>query len=169
LKLERAFPVLGGDEMKKLLVVLAMVMVGTAAAAPPCWACSCAPSGTSKKEQAKNADVIFTGRVRDVAEPLVDGDGISGNDPVEVRFRVRKIYKGHPRTFTKVFTNAEGSLCGVEFKEDTRYTVFAKRLDGKKWTYHCMGTKEGPIHPDDYGLGDGYPPRTRNDPNTETR
>ena len=141
--------------MKRLLLVLVMVMVGTAVAAPPCWACSCAPS--TKKQDAKTADVIFTGRVQKITGIDYD-NGSLGDDNAKVRFRVGKVYKGHPQRITRVYTNESEAACGYAFKEGKRYTVFANWHNDKKKTSLCSGTKQGRINPDNYSLGNGYPP-----------
>lgn len=142
--------------MKRVLVAVVMALAGTAVAAPPCWACSCASS--TPKEQAEAADVIFTGRVLKVRGGDAD-DGILGDDNVKVRFRVKKVYKRHPRRITKVFTNESGAACGFTFKKGKKYTVFADKSDGKKTTNLCSGTKRGGIDHDRYGLPKAYPPQ----------
>lgn len=136
--------------MKRILVAVMLTIALTAMAAPPCWACSCVPM--TKREQAKNADVIFTGKAKKVAPAAQEG-------VLRVRFRVQKVYKGNPKAITYVFTSSSGAACGVHFKEGTRYTVFADRTDSRKWVYSCSGTKRGDINPLNYGLGPSYPPR----------
>ena len=143
--------------MKRIVLAMVMALVGTAMAAPPCWACSCAPS--SAKHKAESADVIFTGKVL----KITGGDtsnGSFGDDNVKAHFRVGKVYKGHPNRYTKVLTNESGAACGYHFKKGEKYTVFADRQkDGDKYTSICHGTKKGGIDPDKYGLGEGYPPK----------
>jgi hypothetical protein len=136
--------------MKRILVAFALVVVATAMAAPPCWACEC--ESTSKQEKAQNADVIFTGRV-------IEKEVLGDTTDVKVRFQVGKVYKGQAEKKTNVFTTNAPGLCGFGFKEDRKYTVFAYWSDGKKYTSNCMGTKEGQINPDNYGLPEGYPPK----------
>ena len=141
--------------VKRILALLMLTAVFTAMAAPPCWACTCAPD-MSKKDYAKNADVIFTG----VVEEIIDTDPSSATDPLKVRFTVNKVYKGYPKETTHVFTSEWGSMCGATFKVGTKYTVFADRNeDGKKTTSMCSGNKKGGINPDLYGLPDAYPPQ----------
>jgi hypothetical protein len=118
--------------------------------APPCWGCVC-PYRT-KKEQAKGADVIFTGKVVDIEE-------IGGDGKVRTRFRLGKVYKGQAKRFTNVFTDNH-TTCGFGFKKDKKYTVFAWVDDGKKSTSTCSGTKQSSINPDNYGLPEGYAPRS---------
>jgi Tissue inhibitor of metalloproteinase len=140
----------GCELMKRILVAFALVVVATAMTAPPCWACSCAPS--SKKEKAQNADVIFTGRV-------IDKEVLGDTTDVKVRFQVGKVYKGETTKKTNVFTTNAPGLCGFNFKEGSKYTVFSYWSDGKKYVSSCTGTKAGAINPDNYGLPEGYPPK----------
>ena len=136
--------------MKRVLIGFVMILVMSAMTAPPCWACSCAELG--KKDQAKTAEVIFTGKVVDVEK--------AGNY-TKTRFKVAKVYKGDTKRYTNVFTESpDPGQCGFgySFKEDTKYTVFADWGNGKKYTDICSGTKKGEINPDNYGLPEGYPP-----------
>jgi hypothetical protein len=136
--------------MKRLIVALVMAISGIAMAAPPCWACSCAPS--TRKERANHADVVFFGRVRSITD-----DG--GAAELRVRFRVRKVYKGrNVDRFEVVRTASQEAACGFNFREGRRYTVFAFREDGRLSTNSCSGTKRGDIDPDNYGLPPGHPP-----------
>ena len=133
--------------MKRLMVALVMAVSGIAVAAPPCWACSCVDS--TREERADWADAVFFGRVR----------SITGDEPLRVKFRVRKIYKGRNiDEFEIVRTSSQGPACGVHFEEGKRYTVFAERRDGKLFTNSCSGTKRRDINPDNYGLPPGHPP-----------
>lgn len=139
---------MGVQGMKRILIALVLIVAMSAMASPPCWACSCVPS--TKEEKAKAADVIFTGKVKKIEA--------KGETEIKVRFRVNKVYKGRTPRFTNVFTPDSGAACGMHFKEDTKYTVFAYWSDGKKYTSNCSGTKQGSINPDNYGLSEGYAP-----------
>jgi hypothetical protein len=134
--------------MRRILAAFALVIVATAMTAPPCWACLC-PGGGTKKGGAKSAEVIFTGKVVKI-EQIDDFN-------LKTRFRLGKVYKGQAKRFTNVFTDTS---CGYNFKDDRKYTVFALLYDGKKHTNICMETKEGSINPDNYGLPEGYAPRS---------
>lgn len=136
--------------MKRIVVVVLLAILTIAMAASPCWACSCVPS--TKKEKAAAANVTFTGKVKKIMQP-------DEAPELKVRFRVGRVYKGHPKRITRVFTATSGAMCGVHFEKGKRYTVFAKWNDSKKWTNSCSGTKRGPINPDDYGLPKGYAPK----------
>lgn len=142
--------------MKRLVAVMMLAVSGVALSASPCWACSCAPQ--TKKEQAKNADVVIFAKVRDIIAPAPDDT--DGDDNLRVKVRVRIVYKGKKITrFETVRTNESGAACGYEtFVEGRRYTIFADKTDGKLFTHLCSGTKQGDINPDNYGLPDGHPP-----------
>lgn len=120
--------------------------------AEPCWACSCAPS--TKKQQAKNADFVFTGVVTSIKPQSPDDDFT----PWVVTFEVETVYKGYIRSTAKVRTQNNGASCGYTFEEGRRYTVFGHKSDGKKWTDICSGTKRGRIDHERYGLPEGHPP-----------
>jgi hypothetical protein len=113
--------------------------------------------GDTPKGYAKSADVIFTGRVRDISGGDSD-DGTLGDDNFKVRFRVKKVYKSKVKRATTVRTNESEAACGYGFVEGKRYTVFAQKAKGKLSTNLCSGTKRGGIDPDKYGLPEGYPP-----------
>jgi hypothetical protein len=142
--------------MKRLIVVCVLAVSGVAMTAPPCWACSCAPS--TKKEDAKDADAVFYGKVRKISGGNPD-NGL-GDDNIRVKMRVRTVYKGkNIERLTTVRTNESGAACGYEsFEEGNRYTVFAEKRNGRLFTNLCSGTKRGNIDPDDYGLPPGHPP-----------
>jgi tissue inhibitor of metalloproteinase len=138
----------------RTLAVVALALSGIAATDSPCWACSCAAD--TPKGYAKRADVVFTGRVRAVANG--DDDGVSGDDNLRVRFRVKTVYKGKARRRTTVRTSESEAACGFTFDEGKRYTVFAQKANHKLSTNLCSGTKRGGINPDRYGLPEGHPP-----------
>ena len=142
--------------MKRSLAVAFLALFTVGAAASPCAACSCVEA--TPEEYAEDADVVFTGVVKEIIGGDAD-DGVEGDDELRVRFRVKRVYKGQVRRFTRVRTNESGSLCGYPFDEGKKYTVFATRADGKLWAGSCEGTKKGEIDPAKYGLGEGYPPK----------
>ena len=138
--------------MKRIFLALVLIGAITAMAAPPCWACSCAP--LTKKEKAKAADVIFYGEVTAIAGTQEPGE------VVKVTFDVIRVYKGYPKATTSVFAATDDAMCGVSFEVGEKYTVFSyKDKDGKKWTTSCSGTKQGRIKPSLYGLPKGHPPQ----------
>ena len=143
--------------MKRRIVVFVLAVSGIAMTAPPCWACSCAAQ--TKEEQADNAKAVWYGKVRQITGGDSD-DGTFGDDNLRVKFRVRTVYKGkNIKRLTTVRTNESGAACGYEtFVEGKRYTVFAKRTNGKLHTDLCSGTNKGNIDHEEYGLPPGHPP-----------
>ncbi len=133
---------------RRLFAVLMVVGLLLPAWAEPCWACSCIE--TTKKEQAKQADAVFTGRVVEIR------NGQEGQ--LKVRFNVRKVYKGAVKESQVVRTANNEAACGIEFESGKRYTVFAEKSDGKYLTGLCSGTKRGRIDHKEYGLPPGEPP-----------
>jgi hypothetical protein len=131
--------------MRRALLTLAAVVMAVSATAGPACACSCAD--LTAEEKADSADVVFTGRVRDIRR-------LAGHK--RVQFRARVLYKGKVRRDVTISTELYGASCGFGFREGKRYTVFAYRDRGLA-TNICTGTRRGPIDPDRYGL----PPGTR--------
>ena len=121
--------------------------------AQPCFACSCAPQAEGqsrqeyREEQARRADVIFTGKVRDITTD-------DSNEMVlRVRFWVGRKYKGTHREKLTILTSNSGASCGYHFNDDKRYTVFGYGEGPRKYTTGiCTGTQRGRIDPADYGL-----------------
>jgi hypothetical protein len=140
--------------VKRVLVFCVLALFGVAMTASPCWACSCL--ALSKKQYADQADVVFYGKVVHIDGSDTDG-GVSGPSDDKVKVWVQTVYKGKivKRTVT-VGTAYMG--CGYVFEKGERYTVFAMRDKGRLKTYGCMGTKEGNINPDNYGLSIGRKP-----------
>ncbi len=144
--------------VRSFAAALTLALAGIPLTASPCWACSCVGYEDGREERrahVKNADVIFTGIVRNVR----GGDPQDNNYYLHVRFRVRKVYKGKAQKRTTVHTAEQGSACGyTSFKEGRRYTVFARKEDRGLVTDICSGTKRGRINHKRYGLPRGRPP-----------
>ena len=129
-------------------LVVAFIATQLILPASPASACSCAY--TSKEQQARSADVVFTGRVRSVELT---------QSVRRARFRVRVVYKGDVDRRVLVVTASQGSACGCHFREGERYTVFGYgSRDDRVSTDLCSGTKKGPIDPAEYGLPPGRSP-----------
>jgi hypothetical protein len=135
--------------MRTLVVgsLVAALLVGWAS---PCWACRCVM--LTPREQAANADVIFTGRVLEAEDPF------SQSGPrVQATLAVERIYKGSVEAEPVVETLPGASAaCGVGFRAGDRYTVFAFVNErGRLETNLCSGTGRGPIDPARFGLPEG--------------
>ena len=114
-----------------LLVVPALVVVGATQA----LACSCVPPGPDS-EAVKGADAVFTGSVAEI-ESGVD----IGFDNVTWTFSVDDVYKGDVGRSQDVRSHTQGPACGVIFKEEKRYAVFAYENRGNLVTDSCTNTR----------------------------
>ena len=140
--------------MKRLLLVVALAATSLPLTAAPCLACSCAGrmDGQSEREYrhqaARQADVVFTGRVW-----RIEGDYSGGGGTVEAHFFVEEAYKGTRRHRVTVSTSAQGTACGFYFRRGARYTVFGYGDGPRSFdTNSCTETRRGRIDPDRYGL-----------------
>src|SRR5713101_8032225 len=139
----------------KTLIALAALSAALAYAPSTALSCSCVPF--TKPDYGRQATLVFTGTVTrvDLRRGLIVS---SSMDPVDVVFEVETVYKGAATKTTTVSTVASGASCGYEFQTGRRYTVFPWLRDGKLDAGLCQGNVEGPIDPQSYLLGSGYPP-----------
>jgi hypothetical protein len=99
-------------------------------------------------EQAASADAVFTGTVAAVADA---GGGVRARI---FNFDVDTVYKGPVEPSIDVRSAESGSICGVEFKVDERYTVFAQGPENDLSANSCGGNPfVGDINPAKLGLG----------------
>ena len=148
--------------LRRTLIVIFLAVLAIPVVASPCWACSCATTGDRDRDRhahADGADLVFTGiaETTRIDDPSPN-DGVSGDERIYTRFRVRKIYKGHPGRWVTIYTGTKGNSCRYTFKEGERYTVFAYEHKDEWNTNICSGTKRGGINPDNYGLPPGRRP-----------
>jgi hypothetical protein len=115
-----------------VLVAPALVVVGATQA----LACSCIPPEPDKVA-VKDADAVFSGTVADIE------DGVDiGFDNVTWTFAVDKVYKGDEVSETQdVTSQTQSAACGLIFKEEKRYALFAYENKGKLVTNLCMNTR----------------------------
>jgi len=139
----------------KTLIALAALSAALDYAPSTALSCSCVPF--TKPDYGRQATLVFTGTVTrvDLRRGLIVS---SSMDPVDVVFEVETVYKGAATKTTTVSTVASGASCGYEFQTGRRYTVFPWLRDGKLDAGLCQGNVEGPIDPQSYLLGSGYPP-----------
>jgi hypothetical protein len=128
--------------MRRLAVALALLAAVPLLSTRPAWACSCAES--TPRQIASHADAVFTGTVASV--PRVSGQIVS------VDFEVDTVYKGPSGPRLVVTTNAQGSACGLTFRPNLRYTVFAYDDHGILSANLCSPPLRGAIDPARYGL-----------------
>ncbi|UNX56646.1 hypothetical protein MF406_18515 (plasmid) [Georgenia sp. TF02-10] len=112
------------------------------ASAAPVTACECTTSGI--EEQARWADVVFTG---ELVATAAEGDA------VQHTFRVVEVYDGAAPASTDVTTRSAGPDCGAPSLEEGRtYVVFAHGARDGLTTTGCSGTR---------AATDGYLDRVR--------
>ncbi len=128
--------------MRRLAVALALAAAIPALSIRPAWACSCAQS--TPRQIASQAEAVFTGTV--ASAPQVTGQIVT------VDFEVDTVYKGPSGPRLTVITNAQGSACGLVFRPNRRYTVFASRAGGVLSANLCSPPVPGAIDPRRYGL-----------------
>jgi hypothetical protein len=134
----------------RALAAVGLAVGAVGATGQPCLACTCV-AGVTPRQHAKRADVVFTGRVRQIIlEP--DDNGLLGDEKVRVRFRVGRTYKGRLGKRVLIHALTTGNTCGFHFHKGKRYTVFAYRHKGWLKTDICTGTKRGRIKAERYGL-----------------
>jgi hypothetical protein len=136
--------------IRRTVLALLFAVGAVPLSAQPCFACSCAPRPEHqtrqeyREEQARRADVVFTGKVRRLEY---------SEQTLTAHFRVGKAYKGTHRERLTIKTNSTGAACGYSFKDGKRYTVFGTGDGPESYrTYICTGTQRGRIDPADYGL-----------------
>lgn len=115
-----------------VLVTPSLVVLSTTQA----LACSCIPPGPDKVA-IEDADAVFSGTVSDIE------DGVDiGFDNVTWSFAVDRVYKGAEVTEDQdVTSQTQSAACGVIFKEEKRYAIFAYENKGKLVTNICMNTR----------------------------
>jgi len=128
--------------VRRLAVALAVAAAIPALSTRPAWACSCAAA--APRHIASGADAVFTGTV--ASAPTVSGQ------IVRVEIEVDTVYKGPPGPRITVTTNAQGSACGLVFRPNVRYTVFAFSDHGVLSANLCSPPVRGAIDPQRYGL-----------------
>jgi hypothetical protein len=113
-------------------VAPALVVVGATQA----LACSCVPARPDKVA-VKDAKAVFAGTLVDIE------DGIDvGFDNVTWTFEVDEVYKGDDVTeMQDVGSQTQSAACGLVFKEEKRYLVFAYDNKGDLETNSCMNTR----------------------------
>ena len=136
--------------LKRVLIVTVMAVTALPIAASPAWACSCIRE--SRKDQARRADVVFTGIAKDVWTEANEPGTPKGDEERHARFHVGRRYKGHPGRWVTIDSGATGNSCSFRFEEGRRYTVFADHYRGRLVTNLCSGTKPGRINPERYGF-----------------
>lgn len=110
------------------------------------YACSCADV-VSLQEGMRSAEDVFQGEVDRIEheELLLDGqDGPLGPalPRAKVSFNVKRVWKGQREPAKYVSTPAQIPACGVDFKVQREYLVFAwPDSKGDLYTHSCSATR----------------------------
>ncbi|MBI4120262.1 MAG: hypothetical protein HY454_02235 [Parcubacteria group bacterium] len=147
--------------MKKLSVFV-LALLALAVFAKDLDACLCVEQ--TLKEKVKGADVVFTGKVREIIDlsQKTKTEIISGGDPTFAVIDILKSWKGIKKQRAVIVRTVRGgAACGVEFEVGEEYLVFAnydqamdpllslEEGEGAEFhksycvffkTYTCMGT-----------------------------
>ena len=152
---------------KRVSLVGAAIVLGVAvcllamlALPKPANACSCAPVG-SPAEALAEADAVFAGDVTAITPLGHPPFRLSTADPVAVKFRVSRVWKGPIQDTQTVQTEASGISCGFEFKEGQNYIVYTR--EGNR-TWRCTRTAPAWMAFADFlALGPGQRPQVSPD------
>lgn len=104
------------------------------------FACSCAPHAPLEKA-VEQSDAVFTGTVT-ASEPPTGGAVQSSAEPITYTFAVDRVVAGDVGSEVEVTTAAMEVSCGIEFREGTRYVVFATGSDHNLETNLCTRTEQ---------------------------
>jgi hypothetical protein len=113
---------------------LALSLLALQAPAEPVHACSCVRF--TQAERFDRADSVFAGEATSVKGRRKIPFLWSGLDPVTVEFEVSQVWKGSRQNTLTVKTARMGASCGYEFKEGSKYIVYARNGE----TGLCAGT-----------------------------
>jgi hypothetical protein len=103
-------------------------------------ACSCVPHPPVEKA-IEQSDAVFTGTVT-ASDPPTGGEIWSGAEPITYTFAVDRVVAGEVGSTVEVTTAAMEVSCGIEFREGTRYVVFATDSGGFLETNLCTRTEQ---------------------------
>lgn len=96
------------------------------------FACSCAPSDDAITEM-KKYDKVFIGEVIDVDELSIFR--------LKTKFKVLKSYKQTTEDYVYIFHDRPSPMCGIYFKRNQHYLVFAYIFEEELSTNICTPTK----------------------------
>ena len=136
----RFLPALRPSPPRVLLATLLLVGGLVFALPGTAFACSCVPN-PPVEVAIEQSDAVFTGTVTS-SEPPRGGDVMSGVEPVTYTFAVDRVVAGDVGSTVDVTTAAMEASCGIEFREGTRYVVFAMNSEGNLETNLCTRTEQ---------------------------
>jgi hypothetical protein len=116
--------------MRTLRIVIAVALLATGLLAERALACSCAGPGDPREELA-SADGAFFG---ELLERRATGPGLSSIEPVILRYRVIRVFKGDIGGEVEVETAASGASCGIEANAGDRDGLLLERDGEGRWS-----------------------------------
>ena len=143
------------EDMRKILLVIALVATSIVFAPGSAFACSCIePQSDAVAE--KGSDAVFAGTVTgyEITKPI-GGEYEPAVDDVRMALEVSwtlsvdTFVKGEPAEEISVTSSGQGAACGFHFNEGERYLVFAyedEQDDGGLSTNSCTNTRS--VDPD---------------------
>ena len=127
------------------LALVAIVLASPLLAADAAMACSCVP--LKPREQLKDADAAFIGRLIEVREvnPPAEGEPIGTGDPVDYVYRVGRIYKDpagrlHRGGRVRVRSVRGEATCGLPNRPGALRGLFVQRRHGRWHGNLCLST-----------------------------
>lgn len=139
--------------MRRAIAVLCFLVLGLPAGI---LACSCSQSG-DLCASLQSSDTVFMGKVTDIeraqsvsgptnaapAAAAETGNAQSATAPlIRYRFQVNERFSGPTVAELDVFSGGDDPSCAVNFRKDSQYLVFARRLDdGRFHATSCGGTR----------------------------
>ena len=126
----------------KILLIVALLVVGVSGLAAPADACSCMESGPPCQAFWK-AEAVFDATVVAIApmERAVSGD--LPHDDTLVTVDVHAGHRGATAGPLQITTYSDDAGCGYPFKTGKRYLMFARRAaDGRLSVSLCSATRE---------------------------
>ena len=119
----------------RLLIAGVIMTAPMLVAAPSAFACSCEMPGPDKAAL-RDYDAVFSGRVVDSTGGLLSG-GDNGYG-----LAVEEAYKGEVFETQWVYSESDGSACGMKLRPGARYIVFAHGKDaGSLRVSSCSNTR----------------------------
>ena len=106
---------------------------------PPAAACSC--DTPTAEESLKNADAVFSGKVIARYDPKARARLHSSADAIIWTFAVDSVSKGKVARQQKVTSPRLSASCGVNFRLNAQYKVYARRVSNSLQTHLCSGTR----------------------------
>ena len=122
-------------------------------------ACSCVPP-PPVEEAIEQSDAVFTGTVTS-SEPRTGSKIRFSAEPVTYTFTVDRVVAGDVGSTVEVTTAAMEASCGIEFRADTRYVVFATDSGDYLETNSCTRTE--PINATTGFIGGDPPGKSPNE------